>query len=123
MKYVTYLAYCTTLCGMSVQAADLGHGPQALRLADAAAAASPQAGPRMRAFLAGRQAYAAGRTGDRRTALTHLKDAEVAMEKAESPAGLSGRYDPAALADHRSGRAGRRGSGGTLGAVRAARGV
>ncbi|MBN3929386.1 tetratricopeptide repeat protein [Streptomyces verrucosisporus] len=97
-----HLTYCTTLRGMSVQAADLGHGPQALRLADAAAAASPQAGPRMRAFLTGQQAYAAAQTGDRRTALAHLKDAETAMEKTESPAGLSGRYDPAALADHTS---------------------
>jgi hypothetical protein len=97
-----HLTYCTTLRGMSVQAVDLGHGPEALRLADAAAAASPQADPRMRAFLAGQQAYAAAQTGARRTALAHLKDAETAMEKAELRAGISGRYDPAALADHTS---------------------
>lgn len=55
-----HLAFCTTLRGMSVQAVDLGQGPVAMRLADAdaAAAASPQAGPRMRAFLAGQQADA-----------------------------------------------------------------
>jgi tetratricopeptide (TPR) repeat protein len=97
-----HLTYCTTLRGMSVQAVDLGHGPEALRLADAAAAASPQAGPRMRASLAGQQAHAAAQTGDRRTALTHLKDAEVAMEKAESRAKTFGSYDPAALAYHTS---------------------
>ncbi|MFP8942894.1 tetratricopeptide repeat protein [Streptomyces fenghuangensis] len=97
-----HLTYCTTLRGMSVQAADLGHGPEALRLADAAAAASPQAGPRMRAFLAGQQAHAAAQTGDRRTALAHLRDAEKAMEKAESRAKTFGSYDPAALAYHTS---------------------
>ncbi|MFP8883271.1 tetratricopeptide repeat protein [Streptomyces mangrovi] len=97
-----HLTYCTTLRGMSVQAVDLGHGPEALRLADAAAAASPQAGPRMRAFLAGQQAHAAAQTGDRRTALAHLRDAEVAMEKAESRAKTFGSYDPAALAYHTS---------------------
>ncbi|MFJ8730511.1 transcriptional regulator [Streptomyces bauhiniae] len=47
-----HLTYCTTLRGMSVQAVDLGHGSKAMALADAAAAASPAAGPRMRAFLA-----------------------------------------------------------------------
>ncbi|CAM5255938.1 Tetratricopeptide repeat-containing protein OS=Streptomyces microflavus OX=1919 GN=Smic_22870 PE=4 SV=1 [Streptomyces microflavus] len=53
-----HLAFCTTLRGMSVQAVDLGQGPVAMRLADAAAVPSPQAGPRMRAFLAGQQADA-----------------------------------------------------------------
>ncbi|WP_431042933.1 tetratricopeptide repeat protein [Streptomyces sp. P1-3] len=95
-----HLTYCTTLRGMSVQAVDLGHGPEALRLADTAAAASPQAGPRMRAFLAGQQAHAAAQTGDRRKALTHLKEAEVAMEKAESREKAFGSYDPSALHYH-----------------------
>ncbi|MEU5157964.1 tetratricopeptide repeat protein, partial [Glycomyces sp. NPDC021274] len=79
-----HLTYCTTLRGMSVQAVDLRHGRQAKRLADAASAASPQAGPRMRAFLAGQQAHASAQIGDRSNALMHLREAEVAMEKAES---------------------------------------
>jgi len=95
-----HLTYCTTLRGMSVQAVDLGHGPEALRLADAAAAASPQAGPRMRAFLAGQQAHAAAQTGDRRGALAYLREAEVAMEKAESREKAFGSYDPSSLHYH-----------------------
>ncbi|WP_208874797.1 tetratricopeptide repeat protein [Streptomyces armeniacus] len=79
-----HLTYCTTLRGMSVQAVDLGHGREALRLADAAAAAAPEAGPRMRAFLAGQQAHAAAQTGDRTSALSHLRVAEAALDKAES---------------------------------------
>ncbi|QKW08442.1 tetratricopeptide repeat protein [Streptomyces sp. NA04227] len=95
-----HLTYCTTLRGMSVQAVDLGHGVHALRLADAAAAASPQAGPRMRAFLAGQQAHAAAQTGSRRDALTYLQEAEVAMDKAESQSKPFGSYDPASLNYH-----------------------
>ncbi|MGW7578262.1 tetratricopeptide repeat protein [Streptomyces sp. NPDC054765] len=95
-----HLTYCTTLRGMSVQAVDLGHGMKAVRLADAAAAASPQAGPRMRAFLAGQQAHAAAQIGERSNALMHLQEAEVAMEKAESRGKAFGSYDPAALNYH-----------------------
>ncbi|WP_411120800.1 tetratricopeptide repeat protein [Streptomyces sp. x-19] len=95
-----HLTFCTTLRGMSVQAVDLGHGRQAMRLADSASAASPQAGPRMRAFLAGQQAHAAAQIGERRRALKHLREAEVAMEKAESRAKALGSYDPAALQYH-----------------------
>jgi hypothetical protein len=95
-----HLTFCTTLRGMSVQAVDLGHGPLALRLADAAAAASPQAGPRMRAFLAGQQAHAAAQTGDRTGALLRLKEAETAMDQAESRAKAFGSYDPSALNYH-----------------------
>ncbi|MFI9047904.1 tetratricopeptide repeat protein [Streptomyces sp. NPDC053427] len=95
-----HLTYCTTLRGMSVQAVDLGHGREALRLADAAAAASPQAGPRMRAFLAGQQAHAAAQTGDRHKALSYLKDAEISMEKAEARSKAFGSYDPSALYYH-----------------------
>ncbi|WP_082345586.1 M48 family metallopeptidase [Kitasatospora sp. MY 5-36] len=95
-----HLTYCTTLRGMSVQAVNLGHGSSALRLADAASAASPEAGPRMRAFLAGQQAHALAQTGDRIGALLHLRTAEVAMDQAESKAKVVGRYDPAALAYH-----------------------
>ncbi|MFI5754624.1 transcriptional regulator [Streptomyces sp. NPDC051569] len=95
-----HLTYCTTLRGMSVQAVDLGHGATAVRLADAAAAASPQAGPRMRPFLAGRQAHAAARTGNRVEALRYLREAERAMEKAESREKALGSYSPASLNYH-----------------------
>ncbi|MEU0668713.1 tetratricopeptide repeat protein [Streptomyces lavendulocolor] len=95
-----HLTYCTTLRGMSVQAVDLGHGAEALRLADAAAAASPQAGPRMRAFLAGQQAHSAAQEGNSRTALQRIKEAEVAMDKAESQSKTFGSYNPSSLAYH-----------------------
>lgn len=95
-----HLTYCTTLRGMSVQAVDLGHGALALRLADAAAAASPQAGPRMLAFLAGQQAHAAAQSGDRTGALLRIKEAEQAMAKAESRAKAFGSYDPSTLNYH-----------------------
>nr|WP_190088437.1 tetratricopeptide repeat protein [Streptomyces melanogenes] len=95
-----HLTYCTTLRGMSVQAVDLGHGRTAMRLADSAAAASPQAGPRMRAFLAGQQAHAAAQIGDRHAALTYLREAEAAMDKAESRATTFASYNPSSLAYH-----------------------
>lgn len=95
-----HLTYCTTLRGMSVQAVDLGHGAHAMRLADAAAAASPQAGPRMRAFLVGQQAHAAAQLGNRIEALRFMKEAEKAMEVAESRAKAFGSYDPSSLMYH-----------------------
>lgn len=95
-----HLTYCTTLRGMSVQAVELGYGQAALRYADAASVASPEAGPRMRAFLAGQQAHALAQTGDRSGALAMLHLAEVAMEQAESKAKAHGSYDPASLAYH-----------------------
>ncbi|WP_461020113.1 transcriptional regulator [Streptomyces daliensis] len=97
-----HLTFCTTLRGMSVQAVDLNQGQMAMRLADAAAASSPQAGPRMRAFLAGQQAHSAAQVGDRRSALMYLQEAEVAMDKAESRGKVFGSYDPAALNYHTS---------------------
>ncbi|CDR08931.1 hypothetical protein [Streptomyces iranensis] len=97
-----YLTYCTTLRGMSVQAVDLGHGRTAMRLADAAAAASPKAGPRMRAFLAGQQAHASAQIGEKVNALMYLREAEIAMDKAESQQKAFGSYDPAALNYHTS---------------------
>nr|WP_260867549.1 transcriptional regulator [Streptomyces sp. SAJ15] len=97
-----HLTYCTTLRGMSVQAVDLGHGRAAVRLADAAAAASPQAGPRMRAFLTGQQAHAYAQVGNRNEALRYLRDAEAAMEKAESRERAFGSYDPSSLQYHTS---------------------
>ncbi|GBQ03272.1 transcriptional regulator [Streptomyces spongiicola] len=95
-----HLTYCTTLRGMSVQAVDLRHGAKAMELADVAAAASPKAGPRMRAFLAGQQAHAAAQTGDRTGALRYVREAEGAMDRAESRGKAFGSYDPAALNYH-----------------------
>ncbi|MGW7463283.1 tetratricopeptide repeat protein [Streptomyces xantholiticus] len=95
-----HLTYCTTLRGMSVQAVDLHHEGKAMELADAAAAASPKAGPRMRAFLAGQQAHATAQTGDRTGALRYIREAEGAMERAESRGKAFGSYDPAALNYH-----------------------
>ncbi|PKV86858.1 tetratricopeptide repeat protein [Streptomyces sp. TLI_146] len=95
-----HLTYCTTLRGMSVQAVDLRHGAKAMELADAAAAASPKAGPRMRAFLAGQQAHAAAQTGDRTGALRYMREAEAAMDRAESRSKAFGSYDPSSLNYH-----------------------
>ncbi|MFD5035064.1 tetratricopeptide repeat protein [Streptomyces sp. NPDC058220] len=97
-----HLTFCTTLRGMSVQAVDLNQGPVAMRLADAAAASSPQAGPRMRAFLSGQQAHAAAQVGDRRSALMYLQEAEISMDRAESRGKVFGSYDPASLNYHTS---------------------
>lgn len=97
-----HLTFCTTLRGMSVQAVDLRKGPIAMRLADAAAASSPQAGPRMRAFLAGQQAHAAAQVGNHRSARMYLTEAEIAMDRAESRGKAFGSYDPASLNYHTS---------------------
>ncbi|MDK0520899.1 tetratricopeptide repeat protein [Streptomyces sp. ML-6] len=94
-----HLTYCTTLRGMSVQAIDLRHGGKAMELADAAAA-SPKAVPRMLAFLAGQQAHAAAQTGDRTQALRYIREAETAMDRAESRGKAFGSYDPASLNYH-----------------------
>jgi tetratricopeptide (TPR) repeat protein len=90
-------ASCTTLRGMSVQAAERGRGAQSRRLADAAATAARDSGPRRRAFFAAQQAHAAALSGDRRSALAHLRDAEKAMDQAESKAGPFGSFDFGAL--------------------------
>ncbi|NUU24053.1 MAG: tetratricopeptide repeat protein [Streptomycetaceae bacterium] len=95
-----HLAYCTSLRGMSVQAVDLGHSSHSLHLAEAASSASPQAGPRMRAFLAGQQAHAAAATGDRGTALLKIRETEAAMEKADSRPKAIGSYDESSLHYH-----------------------
>jgi len=95
-----HLTYCTTLRGMSVQAVDLGHSRLSLRLAESASAASPQAGPRMLAFLAGQQAHAAAQSGYRAEALANLAQAETAMDRAESQSKPFGSYDPSSLNYH-----------------------
>ncbi|RKS68108.1 hypothetical protein BZB76_6352 [Actinomadura pelletieri DSM 43383] len=95
-----HLTYCTTLRGMSVQAVDVRDSATAVQLADAAAAASPKAGPRMLAFLAGQQAHASAQNGDRAQALRKLREAEAALDRAESRAKALGSYDPAAMSYH-----------------------
>ncbi|MFI0780089.1 tetratricopeptide repeat protein [Streptomyces sp. NPDC021212] len=91
--------YCLTLHGMSSQAANLGHGPSALRLADAAADAAPAASPNMRAHLAAQQAYAAAVAGERSSAGTHLRRTEKAMSQAEPEYGkvVVGHFSPPTL--------------------------
>ncbi|AUA11461.1 tetratricopeptide repeat protein [Streptomyces sp. SID8382] len=92
--------YCHILRGMSVQAADLGHGETASRLANASAAVSPTSGYRMRAFLSGQQAHSYAVAGDRSNALRSIRETEIAMDKAESQPGTFGGYNPATLAYH-----------------------
>ncbi|MCM2389156.1 tetratricopeptide repeat protein [Streptomyces albipurpureus] len=95
-----YLTYCHILRGMSVQAADLGHGPTATRLADAAASAAPTTGPLMRAFMAGQQAHSYALVGDRAAAMRSIKETERAMDAAGSGKTQLGGYTPATLAYH-----------------------
>ncbi|QTT75335.1 hypothetical protein J7W19_19890 [Streptomyces mobaraensis NBRC 13819 = DSM 40847] len=95
-----HVTYCRTLRGMSLQASNLGHGTKALQLADAAAEASPKAGPRLRAFLAGQQAHAASMTGDRHTAFARLRETESALSKADSRREAIGGYDTSAYQFH-----------------------
>ncbi|MFI1869608.1 tetratricopeptide repeat protein [Streptomyces jumonjinensis] len=97
-----HMTYCHVLRGISVQAVDLGHGPIAVRLADAAAAASPKTGPRMRAFMSGQQAHSFAVAGDEKSALRSIRETERAMDKAESASQTFGGYDPATLAYHTS---------------------
>ncbi|MET8831062.1 tetratricopeptide repeat protein [Streptomyces sp. NPDC004610] len=93
-----HLTYCHILRGMSVQSVDLGHGPTAVKLADAASAASPRAGHRMAAFIAGQQAHSYAVAGERSQALRSLQETEVALGKADSPLGTFGGYNAATLA-------------------------
>jgi hypothetical protein len=93
-----HLTYCHVLRGMSVQAANLGHGTPAVRLANAAAEASPDSAPRMRAFMAGQQAHSYALAGEKAHALNSLREAERAVDQAESQLGTFGGYSWATLA-------------------------
>lgn len=95
-----HVTYCRTLRGMSLQASNLGHGTKALELADSAAEASPKAGPRLRAFLAGQQAHAESMTGSRQRATARLREAETALSKADSRREAIGGYDASAYQFH-----------------------
>lgn len=97
-----HVTYCRTLRGMSLQAGNLGYGTKALQLADAAAEASPKAGPRLHAFLAGQQAASAAMTGDRGTAFSRLAETETALSKADSRKDAVGGYDLSAYLFHTS---------------------
>ncbi|MFJ2783664.1 MULTISPECIES: transcriptional regulator [unclassified Streptomyces] len=90
--------YCHVLRGMSVQAASLGHGTPAARLANAAAEAAPESTPRMRAFMAGQQAHAYALAGEKNNALVSLREAERAVNQAESQMGTFGGFSSATLA-------------------------
>ncbi|MFE7456744.1 transcriptional regulator [Streptomyces sp. NPDC057554] len=90
--------YCRVLRGMSVQAADLGHGAPAVRLANAAAEAAPESTPGMRAFMAGQQAHACALAGEKTNALTALREAERAVNQAESQVGTFDGFSSATLA-------------------------
>ncbi len=95
-----HVTYCRTLRGMALQAANLQHGRKALELADAAAEASPKAGPRLHAFLAGQQAHGAALVGDRRQAFARLRETETALSKADTGRDAIGGYDRAAYEFH-----------------------
>ncbi|MFC0847931.1 hypothetical protein ACFH04_30095 [Streptomyces noboritoensis] len=95
-----HVTYCRTLRGMSLQASNLGHGPLALKLADSAAEAAPQAGPRLRAFLTGQQAHATSMVGDHRRARSLLAATESALMKADNRRESIGGYDQSAYAFH-----------------------
>jgi hypothetical protein len=95
-----HMTYCHILRGMSVQAVDRGYGSRAVDLANASSATTPTAGPRMRAFIAGQQAHSFAVAGDRTGALRSIKEAETAMDKAETPAVTFGGYNPSTLAYH-----------------------
>lgn len=94
-----HVTYCRTLRGMSLQATHLGHGKKGLELADAAAEATPSAGPRLVAFPRGQQA-AAAMTNSRTTALARLREAENALSRADDRRDAVGGYDQAAYFFH-----------------------
>jgi tetratricopeptide (TPR) repeat protein len=95
-----HVTYCRTLRGMSLQASSLGYGKKALDLADCAAEAAPESGPRLVAFLRGQQAHAAAMTGDRRQALNRLRETEAALSRADSRRESIGGYDATAYHFH-----------------------
>ncbi|MFJ6984915.1 MULTISPECIES: hypothetical protein [unclassified Streptomyces] len=95
-----HVTYCRTLRGMSLQASNLGHGRRSLELADSAAEAARSAGPRLVAFLRGQQAHAASMVGDRRLAHSRLREAEEALDRADSRRDAIGGYDRTAWLFH-----------------------
>ncbi|MFF4557130.1 hypothetical protein [Streptomyces sp. NPDC001422] len=94
------VTYCRTLRGMALQAANLKHANKALQLADSAAEAAPQAGPRLQAFLRGQQAHGAALVGDKAQAFARLQETEAALSKADNRRDAVGGYDQAAYQFH-----------------------
>lgn len=93
-----HMTYGHVLRGMSVQAANLGHGTPAVRLANAAAEASRDSSPRIRAFMAGQQAHSYALAGEKTHALNSLRETERAVNQAESQLGTFGGFRSATLA-------------------------
>lgn len=62
--------------------------------------AAPQAGPRLVAFLRGQQAHASAMVGAERRAFARLREAEVALSKADARRESIGGYDQAAYLFH-----------------------
>ncbi|MFD5316186.1 hypothetical protein [Streptomyces sp. NPDC127098] len=92
-----HLTYCHILRGMSVQAVNLGHRTQALRLASAARTA-PAAGQRLSAFFAGQQAHCHAAAQERNRAFQALQATERAVDRASSQVGTFGGFSAATLA-------------------------
>ncbi|MFE7129573.1 transcriptional regulator [Streptomyces sp. NPDC057638] len=93
-----HLTYCRVLRGMSVQAADLGHGPDAMRFAETAASAAPDGEPDNRAFFAAQRGYASAVGGERRAALARVRDTEKFLDIADSRTGTLGGFNASTLA-------------------------
>lgn len=95
-----HLTYCTTLRGMSVQAVDLGHTRQAVRLAESASSASPTGRP-ADAGVPGRAAGAHRRAGQRPPGRPRPHpDGRERDGAAESRTKALGSYNPSALNYH-----------------------
>ena len=93
--------YATILRAMSVQAHTLRHHRQALDLAEASLTSAPgTVAPITRAFLLGQAAVAAAGTGDKPTALTHLRRAEALLERGTGPGGATGAYHHAMASNY-----------------------
>ncbi|MFE7132700.1 transcriptional regulator [Streptomyces sp. NPDC057638] len=91
-------AYSLALHGMSSQALQLGRHTTAVALTSAAMADKRTLESNVRAFLAGQLAYASALTGDSRSALSSLREAEGEMNKtASSSRVVMGRYREAVL--------------------------
>ncbi|MFT2018034.1 tetratricopeptide repeat protein [Streptomyces sp. 796.1] len=75
--------HCLTLHGMSSQAVNAGHASTGLRLANAAATATPVVSPNMRVHLYAQQAYAAAASARKGEAFSALQQAEKILGQAE----------------------------------------
>ncbi|MER0241170.1 transcriptional regulator [Streptomyces sp. HSW2009] len=93
-----HMAYCHILRGISVQAANLGHGAIAARYANAAADTAPISTPYMRAFMAGQQAHGHALAGSKGSAMECLHETERALDKLTSPGGAHGGFNYSTLA-------------------------